>query len=130
MIQQQLAVETAGPVKRYDGDVLAVDGLDLKFTRGTAYVLLGPNGAGKTTTISVLTTLLEPTSGRAEVSGFDVLRDTDGKADALRLHPCPGRATAQRIDADYLAVQVDQGSAGVDWVDGRVGLDQVKQVGA
>ncbi|MFN2291452.1 MAG: ATP-binding cassette domain-containing protein [Anaerolineae bacterium] len=75
--QQELAIETAGLVKRYDGDVLAVDGLDLEIASGTAYALLGPNGAGKTTTISVLTTLLEPTSGSAKVSGFDVLREAD-----------------------------------------------------
>ena len=75
--QQELAVETASLVKRYDGDVLAVDGLDLEIASGSAYALLGPNGAGKTTTISVLTTLLEPTGGSARVSGFDVLREAD-----------------------------------------------------
>jgi len=59
--------------KRYPGDVLAVDQLDLTVEAGTIYALLGPNGAGKTTTIAMLTTLLQPTSGQATVAGFDVV---------------------------------------------------------
>ena len=42
---------------------------------GESFGLLGPNGAGKTTTIRVLTTLLRPTAGRAQVAGHDVVRD-------------------------------------------------------
>ncbi|GAB6983973.1 ATP-binding cassette domain-containing protein [Nocardioides pyridinolyticus] len=60
-------------VKRY-GDVSALDGLDLEVEEGTVMGLLGPNGAGKTTTVRVLTTLLRPDSGTAEVAGVDVLR--------------------------------------------------------
>jgi len=75
--QNRWAVETANLVKRYNGEVLAVDGLSVKIAGGTTYALLGPNGAGKTTTISILTTLLEPTGGTATVSGFDVLRQAD-----------------------------------------------------
>jgi len=59
--------------KRYSADVLAVDQLDLTVEAGTIYALLGPNGAGKTTTIAMLTTLLQPTSGKATVAGFDVV---------------------------------------------------------
>ena len=69
-----LAIETRGLVKRYDDDVLAVDGIDLRIKNSTVYALLGPNGAGKTTTISMLTTLLEPTEGSAEVAGYDIVR--------------------------------------------------------
>ena len=69
-----LAVEAKGLVKRYGDDVLAVDGIDLRIENGTAYALLGPNGAGKTTTISMLTTLVEPTEGSAEVAGYDIVR--------------------------------------------------------
>ncbi|MEA3335865.1 MAG: ATP-binding cassette domain-containing protein [Chloroflexota bacterium] len=69
-----LAIETTGLVKRYDGQILAVDGIDLTIEKNTIYALLGPNGAGKTTTISMLTTLLEPTAGVATVAGYDAVK--------------------------------------------------------
>ncbi|MFJ8109920.1 ATP-binding cassette domain-containing protein [Streptomyces sp. NPDC096132] len=56
----------------YYGTTPAVNGLELTVPDGVTYGFLGPNGAGKTTTISMLTTLLRPTAGRAEVAGFDV----------------------------------------------------------
>lgn len=55
--------------------VRAVDGLSFSVPAGHIFGLLGPNGAGKTTTLKILTTLLRPTGGRAEVAGFDVIRD-------------------------------------------------------
>ncbi len=54
----------------------AVDALDLSVEPGEVFGLLGPNGAGKTTTIKMLTTLLPPTSGKAIVAGFDVVRQS------------------------------------------------------
>ncbi len=69
-----LAIEARGLVKRYSEEVLAVDGVDLFVRANTIYALLGPNGAGKTTMISMLTTLLEPTTGSARVAGFDVVQ--------------------------------------------------------
>ena len=60
--------------KRYhDGDILAVDQLDLTVHHGEIFGLLGPNGAGKTTTVGMLTTLVVPTSGKAVVAGIDVI---------------------------------------------------------
>jgi ABC-2 type transport system ATP-binding protein len=56
---------------RIFGPVRAVDGISLEVTPGTVFGFLGPNGAGKTTTIRLLLGLLEPTSGHAEVLGFD-----------------------------------------------------------
>ena len=52
----------------------AVDGIDLAVSPGEIYGFLGPNGAGKSTTVLMLTTLLPPTSGRASVGGYDVVR--------------------------------------------------------
>jgi daunorubicin resistance ABC transporter ATP-binding subunit len=62
--------------KRY-GDVVALDGIDLRVPQGTVFGLLGPNGAGKTTAVRILATVLEPDGGRAEVLGHDVVRDAD-----------------------------------------------------
>jgi ABC-2 type transport system ATP-binding protein len=64
-----LAVRCRGLVKRYDGGVVAVDGLDLDVRTGECFGLLGPNGAGKTTTVEVLEGLLDPTDGDVEVLG-------------------------------------------------------------
>jgi ABC-2 type transport system ATP-binding protein len=68
------AIETQGLTKRYDEDVLAVDGVDLAIPTNSIYALLGPNGAGKTTTVSLLTTLIKPTDGTAKIAGFDVVK--------------------------------------------------------
>ena len=58
-------------VKHY-GDVHALQGVSFQVPTGTVLGLLGPNGAGKTTAVRILTTILQPTSGRAEVAGIDV----------------------------------------------------------
>jgi len=71
------AVRAEGLVKRY-GAVTALDGLDLEVGRGDILGVLGPNGAGKTTAVRILTTLLIPDAGRAEVAGVDVLADPRG----------------------------------------------------
>lgn len=65
------AIEAEGLRKSY-GDVLALDGVDLRVAAGTVLGLLGPNGAGKTTAVRILTTLLPPDGGSARVAGLDV----------------------------------------------------------
>ncbi|MFD8594485.1 ATP-binding cassette domain-containing protein [Kitasatospora sp. NPDC059646] len=67
------AIEAENLVKTF-GDVRALDGVSLDVPEGTVLGLLGPNGAGKTTAVRVLTTLLQPDSGRATVAGVDVLK--------------------------------------------------------
>jgi ABC-2 type transport system ATP-binding protein len=66
------AVVVEGLVKRF-GENTALDGVDLTVSEGTVLGLLGPNGAGKTTVVRILSTLLMPDAGRAEVAGLDVL---------------------------------------------------------
>jgi ABC-2 type transport system ATP-binding protein len=70
------AVIAEGLRKRY-GETRALDGLDLEVREGTVCGLLGPNGAGKTTAVRVLATLLRPDGGRAEVAGFNVVREAE-----------------------------------------------------
>ncbi|TRO51543.1 ATP-binding cassette domain-containing protein, partial [Candidatus Bathyarchaeota archaeon] len=69
-------ITTEKLTKRY-GSITAIEDLDLKVCGGEIFGFLGPNGAGKTTTIRVLTTLTKPTSGRALVNGFDVMKEPD-----------------------------------------------------
>jgi ABC-2 type transport system ATP-binding protein len=73
------AILVEGLAKRF-GDVVALDGIDFQVPAGTVFGLLGPNGAGKTTAIRILTTILAPDGGRAEVLGLDVV----GQADEVR----------------------------------------------
>ena len=65
------AVVASGITKTF-GDFTAVDNVSFEVERGTVFGLLGPNGAGKTTIIKMLCGLFPPTSGRAEVGGYDI----------------------------------------------------------
>jgi daunorubicin resistance ABC transporter ATP-binding subunit len=71
-----LAIQAEGLAKRF-GDVAALDGIDLQVERATVFGLLGPNGAGKTTAVRILSTILQPDAGRAEVLGRDVVREPE-----------------------------------------------------
>ncbi len=68
-----VAVHVRDLVKKY-GKVTAVAGISFDIFEGEVFGLLGPNGAGKTTTLSMLATIVKPTSGQARVNGFDVLK--------------------------------------------------------
>jgi ABC-2 type transport system ATP-binding protein len=70
------AILAEGLEKRF-GQTHALRGLDLAADEGTVLGVLGPNGAGKTTAVRILTTLLPPDGGHAEVAGLDVVRQAD-----------------------------------------------------
>ncbi len=67
-------IETHSLTKSFNS-LVAVDKLDIAVESGEIFGLLGPNGAGKTTTISMLCTILKPTSGSAKVNGFDIVKE-------------------------------------------------------
>src|SRR3989344_4747138 len=58
------------------GKVHALENVSFDVKKGVILGLLGPNGAGKTTLVNILTTLLKPDTGTAEVAGFDVLKNS------------------------------------------------------
>ncbi len=66
-------IEAKVLTKQFNGNI-AVDNVDLSVDQGEVFGLLGPNGAGKTTLISMLCTILKPSSGTAKVNGFDINR--------------------------------------------------------
>lgn len=68
-------IETNKISKKYDS-FTAVDSVDLKVPRNSVYGVLGPNGAGKTTLISMLCTILRPSSGTALVNGYDIVKQS------------------------------------------------------
>jgi ABC-2 type transport system ATP-binding protein len=68
------AIET-NQLTRSFNSLTAVDKLDITVESGEIFGLLGPNGAGKTTTISMLCTILKPTSGTAKVNGYDIVKE-------------------------------------------------------
>jgi ABC-2 type transport system ATP-binding protein len=75
-MDSDFAIETHGLTKRFN-TFTAVDHIDLNVRKGEIYGFLGPNGAGKSTTIRMLCTLLTPTSGSAEVAGYDIVRQAN-----------------------------------------------------
>ena len=101
MIQQYFFVDVYKISKNYSiltenltksfGNIVAVDKINLKISRGKTYGLLGPNGAGKTTTVRMLNAIIKPTSGSARVGGFDVVnQSTDVKMICGFLPESPG----------------------------------------
>ena len=75
MIETQNLCKSFKDKKR--GQIKAVDNVSIRCEPGKIYGLLGANGAGKTTTLRILATILQPTSGRATVAGFDVVTHPD-----------------------------------------------------
>jgi len=70
------AIRTTGLRRTFD-DLVAVEGLNLDIAAGEIFGLVGPDGAGKTTTMRMLTGILPPTGGTAQVAGFDVVRHAE-----------------------------------------------------
>ena len=76
MLSEHLAIETTGLSKSFKENV-AVDALDLSVEKGEIFGLVGPDGAGKTTTIRLLTAIMDPSSGEANVAGYNTVHQSE-----------------------------------------------------
>ena len=81
-----IAIETKNLTKKFK-DKIAVNGIDLKITKGELFALLGTNGAGKTTTIKMLSTLIIPTSGEIKINNLDIIKDRQKIKEILNVSP-------------------------------------------
>jgi ABC-2 type transport system ATP-binding protein len=68
---------TADNLYKYYGSTKAIDGISLGVDYGKVFGFLGPNGAGKTTAIKIFTTLIQPTSGKVSILGYDLLKQSN-----------------------------------------------------
>ena len=71
-----VVIKAEGLTKKF-GALTAVDTLDLEIEAGEIFGFLGPNGSGKSTVIRMLCGLLQPTAGRAQIAGLDVVKQTE-----------------------------------------------------
>ncbi|KQN58175.1 ATP-binding cassette domain-containing protein [Erwinia sp. E602] len=81
------ALELEKLTKTYAGGVQALKGIDLAVEAGDFYALLGPNGAGKSTTIGIISSLVNKTSGKVRVFGYDLQQDVVNAKRQLGLVP-------------------------------------------
>ena len=77
-------IEVKKLTKKFNG-ITAVDGISFEVEKGEIFGFLGPNGAGKSTTISMLATLLEPTSGQAFIDNFSISSDKNSVRKSIGL---------------------------------------------
>jgi ABC-2 type transport system ATP-binding protein len=84
MTQADTAISVKGLEKSFK-NLKVLEGIDFDVTKGSVFALLGSNGAGKTTTIKILTTLLKPNKGSAQIYGFDVVRQPGRVREAISL---------------------------------------------
>jgi ABC-2 type transport system ATP-binding protein len=80
------AIQIEGLIKRF-GPMVAVDHLTLTVAPGEAFALVGPDAAGKTTTMRMLVGIMDPDEGRAEVLGFDTVKESEALKEQIGYMP-------------------------------------------
>ena len=88
--------------KKYK-EMEAVKGVSFSVLRGEIFALIGPNGAGKTTILRVISTLLQPTSGKVAVDGLDVTKDAMKVREKISYLPEEAGAYKNMTGQDYLS---------------------------
>src|SRR3989441_181558 len=91
-----------------DGKIKAVDNVSFEVEEGEIFGFLGPNGAGKTTTINMLTTLLKPSSGNAEVCGYDIRKHSNEVRREVGVVPQEYTADEEMTGYDNIILCADQ----------------------
>jgi len=98
-------IEAESLTKEFDG-LVAVDHINLSVEQGAVFGFLGPNGAGKTTITKMLCTILNPTSGRAKVCGYDVIQERNKVRECIGIvfqDPCVDKFLTGRENLDFHA---------------------------
>jgi len=131
---------TAEGMRRDFGGLHAVDGVDLEIRGGRIFGFLGPNGAGKSTLVKILTTILNPTAGRATVAGYDVQRQGGKVREAIGvalqdvgLDPLMTARELLMLQTELFGTPRDEARTTAERLLVTVGLDDVdpkKRVGA
>lgn len=81
-----IAIKTNNLCKNYK-DIDAVKNLNIEIVEGELYALLGVNGAGKTTTIKMLSCLIEPSDGTAQIYGYDLIKEKQKIKQMINISP-------------------------------------------
>jgi ABC-2 type transport system ATP-binding protein len=125
----ELAIEVNELAKIYPGDVQAVKAISFSVNAGEVFGLLGPNGAGKSTTVGMLTTTILPSSGNAQLIGYDVVRqarETRSISSVVFQDPVVDRALTGRRNLDIHArlwrVEPTEAKARIDELANTLGL--------
>ncbi len=96
-------LEVMGLSKKYPKkDVFAAQGVSFSVNEGEIFALIGPNGAGKTTTIRMISTLIQPTEGDAEVAGFSIIKSPDKVRENITYLPDEAGAYKTMTGIGYL----------------------------
>lgn len=96
--------------KAYDDGFQALKNVDLHIDRGEIFALLGPNGAGKTTLISIVCGIVNATSGKVTVDGFDIV--TDFRETRTRIGLVPQELTTDSFETVWATVTFSRGLFG------------------
>ncbi len=91
---QTREISCEGITKVYDGNKTALSSIDFAIPAHGIFAVIGRNGAGKTTLARILSTLLEPTSGKATIDGLDVMADANKLRERMAVVPQEGRTVA------------------------------------
>ena len=103
-------ISIQGIRKTYASGFQALKGIDLEIRRGEIFALLGPNGAGKTTLINIICGVVNPTSGKVRVDGFDIIKDYRETRNRIGL--VPQELTVNMFEKVWTVVNLSRGLFG------------------